>query len=70
MNGKKDDITPVWYCKGRLRFVPLANFRPACNCGTQAFEESTGGCPEHGVYIDKADEQKLSGPIFSIGYEF
>ena len=56
MNGKKDDITPVWYCKGKLRFVPLANFRPACNCGTQAFRESTGGCPEHGVYTGAKEE--------------
>jgi len=51
MNEEKTDVTPVWYCKGKLRFVPLANFRPACNCGTQAFKESTGGCPEHGVYV-------------------
>ena len=60
MNEEKTDITPVWYCKGKLRCVPLANFRPACNCGTQAFRNSTGGCPEHGVYT----EQRRGDAIF------
>lgn len=46
----KDDIIPVWFCDGKLRFIPTENFMQKCICGTKAFYESTGGCPEHGIY--------------------
>ena len=34
-----------------------------CNCYTKAYHESTGGCPEHGIYI--SDKQiKTAGILW------
>ena len=48
----KEDITPVWYCDGKLKIIPLENFKQSCTCYTNAYRESTGGCPIHGIYIN------------------
>ena len=51
----KENITPVWFCEGKLRFIPVENFVRKCTCNTKAFYDSTGGCPEHGANIDNKD---------------
>jgi len=53
---KEDDITPVWYCKGNLKIIPIENFKTNCTCGTKVFTESTGGCPVHGIYINNINK--------------